>query len=134
MSRQENTRLAEELLARLGGGASAEEVARLFSPDVRWEIAGDDGALPWVGRKTGREAVIDFVRDSREMIERLRFEVQGIFAGDERAIILGELASRLKSTGKVIEIAFALVLTVSQGQIVRFQMLEDSFATAMAAR
>jgi hypothetical protein len=29
---------------------------------------------------------------------------------------------------------FAIVLTVANGQIVRFQMLEDSFAVSQAAR
>jgi hypothetical protein len=134
VGQQENIGVAGEFLARLGGGASPEEVAKLFSPDADWEIPGDIGALPWIGRKKGREAVADFVRDSRGLIERLRFEVQGMFADDHRAIILGELASRLNSTGKTIETAFALVLTISGGQITRFQMLEDSFATSEAAR
>jgi len=49
-------------------------------------------------------------------------------------VILGSLASKLKRTGKVIETDFAIVLTVSNGEIVRFQMLEDSFAVFQAAR
>ena len=40
----------------------------------------------------------------------------------------------LKRTGKIIETDFAIVLTVANGEIVRFQMLEDSFAVAQAAR
>ena len=68
------------------------------------------------------------------MIERVNFDVHDILAGNERAVILGSLASKLKRTGKVIKTDFAIVLTIANGEIVRFQMLEDSFAVSQAAR
>ena len=43
-------------------------------------------------------------------------------------MILGSLASKLKPTGKIVETDFAMVLSVANGEIVRFQMMEDSFA------
>ena len=64
------------------------------------------------------------------MIERVNFDVHDILAGNERAVILGSLASKLKRTDKVIKI----VLTIANGEIVRFQMFEDSFAVSQAAR
>ena len=134
MDHDEPVRIAQELLARLGSGASPEEVALLFSPDAVWEIPGDVGALPWLGRQQGRAAAANFVRDSAALLERLRFEVQDILGGDGKAVILGELASRVKATGKLIETAFAVVLTVSGGQITHLRMFEDSFAVAAAAR
>jgi ketosteroid isomerase-like protein len=134
MSDNDALYLAHEFLARMGSGAKATEIAKLFSENMEWEIAGDIGALPWIGEKTGRIAVIDFVNGSRAMIERIRFEVDGILPSENRAVILGSLASRLKRTGRIIETSFAIVLTVANGEIVRFQMLEDSFAVSQAAR
>jgi hypothetical protein len=55
-------------------------------------------------------------------------------AGDEPALILGSLAPSLNWTGKFIETEFAIVLTADIGEIVRFQVLEDSFAVSQAAR
>jgi hypothetical protein len=72
--------------------------------------------------------------DTRRLIEQLRFDVQDILATDDRAVIVGELATRINATGKIIESAFALILTVSDGEITRFQMLQDSFAVSRAAR
>ncbi len=115
-------------------GAAPAEIAKLFSGDVRFEVAGDTGALPWIGQKIGRAAAASFIQDLRELTEPIRFDVQGILANDKRAVILGELASRVRSTGKVVETAFALVLTVTDGQITGFQMLEDCFAVSQAAR
>src|SRR5438093_4252732 len=130
----DNLHLAQEFLHRMGSGAEPAEIARLFSENMDWEIAGDTGVLPWIGKKSGRAAIIDFVNDSRAMIERISFEVQDILAGKDRAVVLGSLASRLKRTGKMMKTDFAIVLTVASGEIVRFQMLEDSFAVSKAAR
>ena len=134
MSRNDNLHLAQEFLRRMGNGAEPGEIAKLFSENLEWEIAGDTGVLPWIGKQSGRAAITDFVNDSRAMIERISFEVHDILAGENRAVILGSLTSKLKRTGKIIKTDFAIVLTVANGEIVRFQMLEDSFAVSQAAR
>src|SRR5438105_11185456 len=134
MRQNETFQLAQELLGRMGSGAKPSEIAKLFSQALKWDIAGDTGVLPWIGHKSGRAAITDFVRDSRAMIERISFEVYDILASDNRAVILGSLASKLKRTGKIVKTAFAIVLTVANGEIVRFQMLEDSFAVSQMAR
>lgn len=133
MTVQENLDIANQFLAKLGGGSAPEDIASMFSVDLDWNIPGSDGALPWIGRKSGRQAVVDFVRESGEMIERLGLQIHDVVASEERAIILGELATRIKRTGKTIETPYAIVLTISRGEITRFLMLEDSFATAVAA-
>jgi uncharacterized protein len=134
MSQKDTLYLAQEFLGRMGSGAESAEIAKLFSENMEWEIAGDTGVLPWIGQKSGRAAITDFVNDSRTMIERISFEVHDILAGDNRAVILGSLASKLKRTGKIAKTDFAIVLTVANREIVRFQMLEDSFAVSQAAR
>ena len=134
MSQNDILRLAQEFLRRMGSGAEPTEIAKLFSETLEWKIAGDTGALPWIGHKSGRAAITDFVRDSRAMIERISFDVHDILASDNRAVILGALASKLKRNGKVVSTDFAIVLTVANGEIVRFQMLEDSFAVSKMAR
>ena len=134
MNQNDALRLAQEFLCHMGSGVEPSEIAKLFSETLEWEIAGDTGALPWIGHKSGRAAITDFVRDSRAMIERISFEVHDILASDQRAVILGSLASKLKRTGKIAKTDFAIILTVSDGEIVRFQMLEDSFAVSQMAR
>src|SRR6266576_1507582 len=134
MSQNKTLQLAQEFLGRMGSGAEPSEIAKLFSENLEWEIAGDTGVLPWIGKKSGKSAITDFVTESRAMIERISFEVHDILASDSRAVVLGSLASKLKRTGKIIKTDFAIVLTVASGEIVRFQMLEDSFAVSQAAR
>jgi uncharacterized protein len=69
-------RLAKEFLHLMGSGADATEIARLFSEQVEWEIAGDTGVLPWIGKRSGRAAITDFVGESRAVRARIRFDVQ----------------------------------------------------------
>jgi ketosteroid isomerase-like protein len=134
MKSQENLRLAQNFLQKLGSGATADEMAALCSSELDWNIPGDTGVLPWVGHKVGRSAISEFVRDTQTMIERESLEIQDVLASDERAVILGHLRTKITSTGKVIDGAFAIVLTFEDDKIASFLMLEDSFATSTAAR
>jgi hypothetical protein len=45
----------------------------MFGPDVDWEIAGNVGALPRIGRKRGRKAAVYFVRDTHDLLQPFRF-------------------------------------------------------------
>jgi hypothetical protein len=134
MSQNQNITIAQQLLAGIGKGSPPETLAAMFAEDLRFEIQGDDGVLPWVGHKTGRQAAADFFRDIRALTEPVKFEVDDILGSPKRAVIVGELATRIKSSGKIINTQFAIVLTISGGKITRYQMLEDSFGLSRTVR
>ena len=134
MSYQQNVAIAQKLLEGIGGGKDPAEIATLFDAHVLFEIQGDDGVLPWIGRKTGRQAIADFVRDIRTLTESVSFEVEDILASDNRAAIIGALQTRIKATGKMIATQFAIILTITGDVVTRYQMLEDSFDVSKAAR
>ena len=134
MSQQQNIAIAQTLLEGIGGGRDPAEIATAFSDDLLFEIQGDDGVLPWIGRKTGRSAVADFIRDIRVLTESVTFDVEDILASENRAAIVGALQTRIKATDKVTASQFAIVLTITEGVVTRFQMLEDSFDVSKAAR
>jgi ketosteroid isomerase-like protein len=134
MGHQHNVAIAQKLLEGIGGGQDPAEIAAPFDADLLFEIQGDDGALPWIGRKTGRQAVVDFIRDIRALTEPVTFDVEDILASDSRAAIIGALQTRIKATGKVTATQFAIILTITGDVVTRFQMLEDSFDVSKAAR
>jgi ketosteroid isomerase-like protein len=134
MSHPQNIAIAQKLLEGIGRGRDPAEIAALFADDLVFEIQGDDGVLPWIGRKTGRQAVADFIRDIRALTEPVSFEVEDILASDSRAAIIGALQTRIKATGKITATQFAIVLTISNDVVTRYQMLEDSFDVSKAAR
>lgn len=134
MRRQQNIEIAQAVLQGIASGQDPNDIASAFAENLRFEIQGDVGALPWIGRKTGRQAIAEFLHDQRTLTEPMAFEVEDILASDTRAVILGSLRSRIVATGKTTESQFALVLTIADGVIVRFQMLEDSYDVSRAAR
>ena len=134
MNHQHNIAIAQKLLEWISSDRSPTEIATLFDAEVVSEIQGDDGVLPWIGRKTGRRAVVNFARDIRTLTEPITFEVDGILASNSRAAIVGALQTRIKSTGKITGTQFAIILTITGDVVTRFQMLEDSFGVSKAAR
>jgi ketosteroid isomerase-like protein len=134
MSSHQNIAIAQKLLEGIGSGRDPDEIAALASPGLLFEIQGDDGVLPWIGKKTGRQALADFIREIRVLTEPLAFDVEDILGSDSRAAIVGALRTRIKATGKITATQFAIVLTIAGGVVTRFQMLEDSFDVSKAAR
>ena len=67
MSHQYNIAIAQKLLEGIGSDRSPTEIANLFDAEFVFEIQGDDGVLPWIGRKTGRRAIVNFIRDIRAL-------------------------------------------------------------------
>ena len=134
MSTEQNIEIAHTLLEKIGAGCDPAEIAAPFASDLIFEIQGDDGVMPWIGRKTGREAMTNFIRDLRSLTEALAFDVEDILASESRAAIVGSLRTRIKATGKITATQFALILTIADGVVRRFQMLEDSFDLSKAAR
>lgn len=133
MNGQANFEFAQDFLQKLGSG-DAQALTLLFAENADWEIAGDVGALPWLGKQQGKAAIVNFVRDTATLLTSESFTVQDILANEHRAMILGALASRVNATGKLIETSFVLVLEISDGLIISFKMLEDTFAVSQAAR
>jgi ketosteroid isomerase-like protein len=134
MSPETNIAIAQSLLASIGEGKDPDLIAQMFADDLRFEIQGDDGVLPWIGKKSGRAAAANFFREIRVLTEPVKFEVEDILGSSSRAAIIGALETKIKKTGKIMTSQFAIILTINDGQITRFQMLEDSFDLSRSAR
>jgi hypothetical protein len=132
MSQDKNIAIAQQLLVGIGKGDPPETLGAMFDEDLRFEIQGDDGVLPWIGHKVGRQAATEFFRDMRALTEPIKFEVEDVLGSADRAVIIGELETRIKSSAKTVNTQFAIVLTISGEKIKRFQMLEDSFDLSRA--
>ena len=101
MADHPNMTIARRLLDGIASGHDPDEIAALFVPDVLFEIPGDEGVLPWIGRSTGRDAVASFLRNQRAMTEPVTFKVEDILVNDARVAIVGRLVVRIKKTGRL---------------------------------
>ncbi len=124
--------IANEFLRRFAAKETPDQIAELFSEDVDWYVAGDLTSVPWIGRKVGRVGVSDFWRQIQVRLANKHFTVSDIFTRGERVVIMGDLESELRSTGKLIVTDYVFDLDVADDQITRFRMLEDTHAVAQA--
>ena len=133
-TREEQTEATRQVVARylqlLGAGATPAELAASFSEDVDWYIAGHVEAVPWLGRRHGRAGVADFFRQFREGVRQVRVHLEEPLVDGERAVVLGSFDSLLTASGRVVSSEAAVVMTVRNGLIVRYRILEDSYAVA----
>jgi uncharacterized protein len=134
VSTESSIAAAHAFLNVIASGTDPVDAATLFDEQLSFEIQGDEGALPWIGRHAGRGAIVEFLRDLRALTELVSFNVEDILASENRAAIVGSLDTRVKATDKHIRSPFAIILTVPNNLITRFQMLEDTFAVSNAAR
>lgn len=124
--------IVRQLFDKLSIAADPVEISNLFSENIDWNIPGYVEMVPWIGKKKGRFGVASFYQQIRELLESVRFEINEILIKENRAVVLGYLESRVKSTGKLMQTEFAFDLTVKREQIVRFRMFEDSFTVSQA--
>lgn len=122
----------DRYIAAMRSEATPEAVASLFTEDADWDIPGAVDRVPWIGRRSGRAGVADFVRALWDGIEPIRFDITAIAAEGDRAFAAGELESRARRTGRIMRSEFIIDVTVRDGLISRHRLLEDSFAVAEA--
>jgi ketosteroid isomerase-like protein len=125
--------VVDTYLQRLAAG-EAEALAALLAEPVDWEIPGDLAAAPWLGRRTTRAGVADYLRLLRASVEPIGVEIQHLLVDGEVAVVVGEFSSRMLATGTVVESPFSMLFVVRDGLVVRFRLLEDSHAVAEALR
>lgn len=120
------------LLEQQAAGAGPRVLAENFSEDVDWWIPGDLETVPWIGRKRGRAGVAEFFDQLTTLAAPLEFVVEEVLGDADRCVALGRLRTRVLSTGRIIESEFAIDVTVGEGLITRYHLLEDSWAVAHA--
>jgi ketosteroid isomerase-like protein len=107
-----------------------EQILAIFDPGIEWiQSAG----FPGGGRYAGAEAVMDgvFGRLGREW-EGWRAEVGRWLDAGESIVALGEYHGTNRATGRAMTAAFAHVLWLREGRVVRFEQYADTATVAAA--
>jgi ketosteroid isomerase-like protein len=107
-----------------------EQILAIFDPGIEW-IQSE--GFPGGGRYVGAEAVMDgvFGRLGREW-EGWRAEVGRWLDAGESIVALGEYHGTNRATGRAMTAAFAHVLWLRDGRVVRFEQYADTATVAAA--
>jgi ketosteroid isomerase-like protein len=124
--------VVNEYFRRVGSSENVAEIGEMFSDAVDWFVVGDAAVVPWAGRKIGRAGVAQFYAIIRAETSSERFELKDMITQRNRVLAIGEMAARVKRTGKLFECEFVFDFVVEDGLITRFRPFEDSFAIMQA--
>lgn len=127
---QMNTRdVTQEFFSRFGSG-DLPGVAALFAEPIDFHVDGSP-TVPWMRKMpTTRDDIIDFYSTMAEHTSIERYSVDKIVVEGDDSVSLATFT--LIANGHTIDSAYALHLTVHDGQITHFRMYEDSLAFAKA--
>ncbi|MGK5553657.1 nuclear transport factor 2 family protein [Actinomadura kijaniata] len=120
----------QRLFSLLAEGKSAE-VAELFADSVSFSIPHPPG-IPWVPEVDSAEGMRTFFELLQTHVQARELDLHQIIAEGDDVVVIGRMVSQVKKTGRDIDTAFALHVTVRDGRITRYHLYEDTYAVARA--
>jgi ketosteroid isomerase-like protein len=109
-----------------------ENLSELFAETVDWYIPGNEAVAPWTGKRKSRQEAKEFFRLLWQNTEPLSATIDKIFIDGNDAVISGEFSTRMLQTGHVVDSLFFIQIKAEDEVIVRYRLLEDSFAVVRA--
>lgn len=130
MSAQENTNIVKQTYEAFLRG-DIEGLLKLYAEDVQWEVYGPP-SIPTTGTRRGKAGLAEFFATVNETLEPHSFEPQEFIAQDDQVAVLGHYDWTARATGRRFSANWVHVVTLRDGQIIRFREYTDT-AAAVAA-
>jgi 3-oxoadipate enol-lactonase len=124
------TSLVESYFAALGTG-DIEGALALLTEDVIWHVDGAVG-VSTVGLLQGRERVRRWLERFPQNFKPLVFAIDRLFESGDEVMAVGRFRHTVLATSRTAGSDLAIRFTVRDGQIARYQILEDSLLLARA--
>ena len=131
MQDAQNTKVVQDAYAAFGRG-DIPTLLGLVSDDVIWHaVYGARSHVPTAGERHGRAAVGEFFEQVAANVNFSRFEPKEFIATGDKVVTLGHYTATTP-VKKGFDSDFAMVFTLRNGKIVRFQEFCDSVAVDAA--
>ncbi len=109
-----------------------EKISGLFSENVDWYIPGDENKANWLGRRKNMQEVKAFFDLLWRNTLPLSATIDKLLFDGNTAVIIGEFSTKMLRTGKTADSLFCIYITVENNLIVRYRLIEDSYAISDA--
>ncbi|WP_321967814.1 nuclear transport factor 2 family protein [Burkholderia cepacia] len=123
----------------LANSTNIDVVKEVVSPDASYVSLNFENPelkkiMPWTGGGKGPESFVRTFEAVGRYWKNERFEISEIFSSGENVAVFGVFQYKSNTAGKRTTSPFAILAKVKDGQIVYFQFMEDTFATASTFR
>ncbi|MFF7560276.1 nuclear transport factor 2 family protein [Streptomyces pseudovenezuelae] len=130
MTTESPAQTVQRLFPLLAEGKSAE-AATLFADSVSFSIPHPPG-IPWVPEVDSADGMRTFFELLQTHVRPKEFDLRQVIAEGADVVLLGHMVSEVRKTGRDIDTAFALHVTVRDRLITRYHLYEDTHAVAEA--
>ena len=121
------TRTIAEAYYRASASRDTETIARLIAEDVDWLIQGPVDLFPFLGKRTGREAVLDVWKTQGQVLTVIGYEVEALVVEGDRSAALIRITGRMNDTGRVLACRTSQFIRYRDGQICEMRSIIDTF-------
>jgi ketosteroid isomerase-like protein len=104
-----------------------EDVEALIDNDVDWAIYGPVEMFPFLGKRRGREAVIEVIRQIAHNIRIHRFDRETIMLGVDSASSMLRYSLTALESNKPISLRLAHFAQFKAGKLFNIRVLVDTF-------
>ena len=125
-------------------------VERFFDPEIQYFVNGTShrdselrlppistelqAALPWLGHHRGHQGVGAFLETMHAKLDVTAYGPREVISEGDKAAAFGWFRLHAITTGRTIDIAYAILFELRGAKIIRYQFLENTFDVAAAFR
>jgi len=114
------------------GSGDAAKIVELFTEESDFRVSGAP-TVPWTGERSTKEQLVEFFGlFGKHLTAPQSFELTGRVVQGDDAVVMARCVFGVLATGRTFTNHYALHFTVTDGQISRYHMYEDSYAIAEA--
>lgn len=126
------TQLVIENFLKFLSQRELNKITSLFAEDVDWFIPGNENKAPWLGKRRKKNEVEQFYDVLWKNTEPVSANISNILIDGENAVITGEFSTKMLQTGKIVDSIFCIELVVQNNLIIKYRLLEDSYAVSQS--
>ncbi len=104
-----------------------EDLENLIDDDVDWAIYGPIDMFPFLGARSGKEAVLEVLRQIADNIRVRRFDRETIMLGVDSAASMLRYSLTALDSDKPISLRIAHFAQFKAGRLTRMRVLVDTF-------
>ena len=114
------------------GERNIEKIIAMFPEELDWCVPGDETIAPWLGTRNTRDQVREFFELLWQNTEAVSAMIDHIAIVGNVVISSGNFVTRMVKTNKVYKSLFFTEITIVEGLIVKYRLLEDTFGLVRA--